>query len=86
LDESRPRAIDREELCAMLQAMLADRFQLNLHREVRQLAVYDLLVAKGGPKMKETEGGLTPLPPGLRAARGPVEVVVIDRIEKPSAN
>ncbi len=36
----------------MIQAMLADRFGLKIHRETRQLPVYDLVVAKGGPKMK----------------------------------
>jgi uncharacterized protein (TIGR03435 family) len=37
----------------MLQAMLADRFQMRVRREVKELAVYDLVIAKGGLKMKE---------------------------------
>ena len=40
-------------LRAMLQAMLADRFKLVAHREVKEVAVYSLVVAKGGPKFKE---------------------------------
>ena len=36
----------------MLQALLADRFQLAFHREMRQLAVYTLVVSKGAPKLK----------------------------------
>ncbi len=36
----------------MLQAMLADRFKLKLRRESREIACYDLVVAKGGPKFK----------------------------------
>jgi len=36
----------------MLQSMLADRFQFKIHRETRPLPVYDLVVAKGGPKLK----------------------------------
>jgi uncharacterized protein (TIGR03435 family) len=37
----------------MLQAMLADRFQLVYHRETRTLPVYFLEVAKGGAKLKK---------------------------------
>jgi uncharacterized protein (TIGR03435 family) len=38
-----------------LQALLADRFQLTLRRESREQAVYALIVAKNGPKLKESE-------------------------------
>jgi uncharacterized protein (TIGR03435 family) len=42
----------------MLQALLAERFKLALHRDTRELAVYALVVAKGGIKMeKAKEGG-----------------------------
>ena len=34
-----------------LQALLADRFQLKFHRTTKELAVYALVVAKGGPKL-----------------------------------
>jgi uncharacterized protein (TIGR03435 family) len=37
----------------MLQAVLADRFQLKLHRQTKDLPIYELVVAEGGPKMKE---------------------------------
>ena len=37
----------------MLQALLQDRFQLKAHLDRRELPVYDLVVAKGGPKLKE---------------------------------
>ena len=37
----------------MLQAMFADRCQLKLRREVKALPAYDLVIAKGGLKMKE---------------------------------
>jgi uncharacterized protein (TIGR03435 family) len=36
----------------MMQALLAERFKLALHRETRQLPVYALVVAKGGPLVK----------------------------------
>jgi uncharacterized protein (TIGR03435 family) len=38
----------------MLQAMLADRFQLVVHREMKEKSVYDLVVTRGGPKFQET--------------------------------
>jgi len=37
----------------MLQALLTERFQLQFHREVRQLPVLHLVVAKGGAKIKK---------------------------------
>ena len=37
---------------AMEQAFLADRFKLKSHIEVKQLPVYDLVIAKGGLKLK----------------------------------
>jgi uncharacterized protein (TIGR03435 family) len=36
----------------MLQSLLADRCQMKAHREMRELPVYDLVIAKGGLKMK----------------------------------
>ena len=42
---------------AMLAAVLADRFHLKLHTEVRQLPVYNLVISSGGLKLK-------PYPPG----------------------
>jgi uncharacterized protein (TIGR03435 family) len=37
----------------MLQALLADRFQLTVHRETKELTSYTLVIAKGGPKLQE---------------------------------
>jgi uncharacterized protein (TIGR03435 family) len=38
----------------MLQALLADRFQLRVHHETKEVAVYILVVAKNGPRLKES--------------------------------
>jgi uncharacterized protein (TIGR03435 family) len=46
-----------EHLGEMLQKLLADRFQLTLHREQMTLSVYALTVAKGGSKLKAAESG-----------------------------
>jgi uncharacterized protein (TIGR03435 family) len=40
----------------MMQAMLADRFQLVTHRETRMLPIYALTVAKGGVKLHPSDG------------------------------
>lgn len=39
----------------MLQGMLADRFKLVVHREMKEKPVYELVIAKGGPKFQETK-------------------------------
>ena len=45
------------QLKLMLQALLADRFQLKLHRETKDLPVYALVIAKGGPRLKKSATG-----------------------------
>jgi len=45
---------DQARVRLMLQGMLADRFQLKVHRESQETPVYALLVARNGPKMKES--------------------------------
>ncbi len=42
------------QLADMLQPVLADRFQLHVHHETRNLPVYNIVLAKGGLKMKES--------------------------------
>lgn len=57
----------RKEMREMLKTLLADRFKLTLHREPRSLPVYELSVAKNGPKLPEAiEGAKT----GLTARGG----------------
>lgn len=47
-------------LAMMIQNLLADRFKLALHRENREVPVYALTVAKGGPKLHYEEGNAIP--------------------------
>jgi uncharacterized protein (TIGR03435 family) len=42
-------------LRAMLQAMLAERCKVVVHYESREALVYDLVIARGGPKFKQAE-------------------------------
>jgi uncharacterized protein (TIGR03435 family) len=45
----------------MMQTLLEDRFKLKIHRETREVPVYALRVAKGGPKLTPfQEGSCTP--------------------------
>ncbi len=45
----------------MVQSLLADRFKLVTHRELREVSVYALVVAKNGPKMRKvTEDDTSP--------------------------
>ena len=49
--------LTKEESRQMMQALLAERFQLKIHRETREVPVYALVVGKNGPKLKETSAG-----------------------------
>jgi uncharacterized protein (TIGR03435 family) len=53
----------------MLQALLADRFKLTVHRETKELSAYLLLIAKNGPKLKAAKPGDT-YTNGLKGADG----------------
>ena len=44
----------------MLRALLEARFALKIHRETRDLPVYVLTIAEGGPKLQPFQGNCTP--------------------------
>ena len=47
----------------MLQALLEDRFSLKIHHETKEVQVYTLTVAKGGPKLQRfQEASCVPMP------------------------
>ena len=50
--EERP---DRELQMVMLRKLLRERFHLTFHRQEKEVAIYELTLAKDGPKLKETE-------------------------------
>lgn len=52
-----PLDLDASRQGPMLQAMLADRLKLAVHRETRSISVYALVVAPGGPKLREAKPG-----------------------------
>jgi len=62
---------DKEEMHLMVQSLLEDRFKLKMHRELREMQVYALVVAGGGHKLqvaKDEQGNpVTSLPPPEQA-------------------
>lgn len=81
-----PPETTKEQFRAMLQNLLAERFQLKVHRETKDLPMYSMVVAKGGPKMKESvEVPETPKdaaspeapPPPPLGGRGPLKMVSV---------
>jgi uncharacterized protein (TIGR03435 family) len=40
---------------SMLQELLADRFKIKVHHEIKQVSIYALVIAKGGPKLNESK-------------------------------
>jgi uncharacterized protein (TIGR03435 family) len=66
----------------MLRALLEDRFQLKLHRELEDGPLYALTVAKGGLKMQPIgEDGCTSFTVAQNLSRD--EVLALDRGSKP---
>jgi bla regulator protein blaR1 len=48
-----PKEQQKEELRSMMRALLEDRFHLTMRHETRNMPVWALVVAKGGPKFAE---------------------------------
>jgi len=42
----------KEQFQSMLRNLLADRFKVQLHRDRKEMEIYSLIVAKGGPRFK----------------------------------
>ena len=64
---------DRERL--MLQALLADRFKLTAHLEMKEMPVYALVVGKGGPKLSKADIDEKDCPAG--PPNGPADGTVV---------
>jgi len=45
-----------KQMQGIVKKLLADRFQLKIHRETQELAVYALTVAKDGPRLTKSKG------------------------------
>jgi uncharacterized protein (TIGR03435 family) len=49
-----PAGASQDQVPEMMQALLADRFKLTVHRASKENPIYALVVAKSGPKLKES--------------------------------
>jgi uncharacterized protein (TIGR03435 family) len=54
VDAKPSAATGREQLLVMLRPVLTERFKLASHREKKDLTVYTMVVAKGGPRFKKS--------------------------------
>jgi uncharacterized protein (TIGR03435 family) len=48
-----PKGANKEQFLKMLQNLLAERFQMKMHFDKKEMPLYELSVMKGGPKFKE---------------------------------
>jgi len=61
-----PAGARQDQVPEMLQALLAERFKLTIHRASKEIQIYALVVGKNGPKLKESP----PDQPSASAADG----------------
>jgi uncharacterized protein (TIGR03435 family) len=72
-----PAGTTKDDAPKMLQALLEERFKMTVHKSSAELPVLALVVGKGGPKLKESEGKPKPidesadLKPGEMSVQGP---------------
>ena len=84
-----PQGVPDSDLMPMLQSLLKERFQLTLHRENKEMPVYDLIVAKEGLKISVFDPShIPPTPPRNGAASmiiGPMTISGLAKTLTPAA-
>lgn len=76
IEATLPDGANRDDVPAMLQSLLKERFKLAAHKSTEEHKVLALVVAKGGPKLKEVPAPAAldvnaPLKPGEQQMDGP---------------
>lgn len=66
-----PPATNKEQFRLMLQNLLAQRFQLQIHHQPQEMTVYTLVTGKGGSKLTPAQSPAEPSDPALPTA-GPI--------------
>ena len=56
-----PDGVPKEQIPAMLQALLAERFHMTIHRETKEQSVYAIVVGKGELKLKKYDENASPV-------------------------
>ncbi len=67
-----PAGATKDEIPAMFQTLLQDRFKLAVHRETKNQPVVALVVAKGGPKLQPATDNPQPIGGNLHAPLPPI--------------
>ncbi len=72
VDAAMPADTTKARYQLMMQQLLEERFHLKIHREKRSFPGYELAIAEGGPKLKESkpDPNAPPDPPEKRDAAG----------------
>jgi bla regulator protein blaR1 len=75
-DAAKLKTLTDQERWAMFVSVLEERCGLKLHHETRDLTVYDLVIAKGGPKLRpsQTTSAQPNEPPQRNAKSGGVSI------------
>ncbi len=66
-----PEGATKDDISALMQPLLKERFGLQFHVEKREQSVFALVVAKGGHKMKDAPPDPVAPPEGSEAAKAP---------------
>jgi len=74
IDATMPSGTPKEQIKPMMQSLLADRFGMKAHREIREAPAYALVVAKDVPKIQRSTASQFSMKPG----RGHMEFHRID--------
>ena len=69
-----PEAASKADIPKMLQALLEDRFKLELHRGTKELPALALVVGEGGPRLKAASEAPKPIDPASPLAPGESQI------------
>ena len=72
-----PAGAAKSQTWVMLQTLLSDRFQLVVHRETRELPIFELLVAKGGPKIRPADREPSPADDFIQTFPGRMKAMMV---------
>ena len=64
--------VTRTRMQMMLQSLLEDRFNLKIHREMKETPVYALVVGKGGPQFQQSQAGADEGPKSVKGSGGQI--------------
>ena len=59
-----PEGANKDQVPEMLQALLKERFKMEIHKDTKETNVYALIQGKGGHKLKDAEPEPAPTPEG----------------------